>query len=111
MFDFDSHQVEKHLAEYAVFQVKLALIELKLNMKAFFNSNLHFNWSISIWFLAYVSNNELFFLGDFIILAIYDNINIVPESDNNPIVCFKLFFYSVELKIVRNIVCQSSWRF
>lgn len=48
MFNFDSNKIKKHFSKDAVFQVEFAAIKLKLNMKAFFDADLHFDWSIVI---------------------------------------------------------------
>ena len=109
MFNFDSHQVEKDLTQNAIFQMKFATIKLKLNMKAFFDTDFHFNWSIVIWLSWDIRNDKFLFLCNPVIVSIDNNVDIISESYDNSIVAFELFFYTIELKIIRNIVSQSTW--
>ena len=109
MLDFDSHQVEKDLTQNAIFQMEFATIKLKLNMKAFFDTDFHFNWSIVIWLSWDIWNDKFLFLCNPVIVSIDNNIDIISESNDNSIIAFELFFYTIELKIIRNIVGQSTW--
>ena len=109
MFNFDSHQVEKDLTQNAIFQMKFATIKLKLNMKAFFDTNFHFNWSIVIWLSRNIRHNKFFFFSNPVVVSIDNDVDIVSQSDDNSIIAFELFFYTIELKIIGNIVCQSTW--
>lgn len=106
MLDFNSNQIEKHFAQNAIFKMEFAAIKLKLNMQTLFNTNFHFDRSIVIWFSLNIGNNEFFFFRDSIIVSIDHNIYIVSQSNHNSVVAFELFFYTIELKIIRNIICQ-----
>ena len=86
--------------------MKFTLIELKFNMQAFFNTHLHFNWSVCIWFGTDIGHDKFFFFRYFVVISIYHHVYIVPQTDNDSIVAFKLFFYSVKLEIIWYIICQ-----
>ena len=88
--------------------MEITLIEFELDMQTFFNTYFHLDWSISIWFCADVSHNELFFFGYLIILSIYNDIDVVSQANHYAIVCFKLFFNSIKLEVIWYIVRQSS---
>ena len=109
MFNLDTNQVEKHFAQNTIFQMEFAAIKLKLNMQAFFNSDFHFDWSIVIWLSLNIGNDEFLFLSDSVIVSINHNIYVVSKSNHNSIIAFELFFYTIELKIIGNIICESTW--
>ena len=77
MFDFNSDKIEVHFAKYAIFQMKFAMIELKLDMKTFFDTHLHLDGSIGIRFGANVSNNEFLLLSYPIVISIDNHIDVV----------------------------------
>jgi hypothetical protein len=89
--------------------VEFTTIELKFNVKTLFNSYFHLNWSISVWFLTYVWDDELFFFCYTIVITVDHYVNIVSQADHDSIICFKLLFHSIELEIVRDIICQCAW--
>ena len=111
MLDFDSHQVEVDLSEDAVLQVELALVELELNVEAFLDADLHFNRLVGLRLLALVADNELFLLGDFIIVPVDDDVDVVPQPYHDAVVGLELLLNSVELEVVRNILGQCAGRF
>lgn len=80
--------------------MKFALIELKFNVKTFFNADLHLDRSIRIWLFAYISDNKFLLLRYSIIVPIYHYINVIAQANNNSVIAFELFFYSVELEVV-----------
>lgn len=89
--------------------MKFATIKLKLDMKAFFDSDFHFNWSIVIWLSWDIRNDKFLFLSNPVVISIDDNVDIVSQSNHNSIIAFELLFYTIELKIIGDIVCQSTW--
>ena len=89
--------------------MKFATIKLKLDMKAFFDSDFHFNWSIVIWLSWDIRNDKFLFLSNPVVISIDDNVDIVSKSNHNSIIAFELLFYTIELKIIGDIVCQSTW--
>jgi len=48
VLDFNSHQIEKDLAENAVFQMEFAEIEFEFNVQTLFDAHLHFDWPILV---------------------------------------------------------------
>ncbi len=59
-----------------------------------------------MWFFLYVLHNDLFFLSNFGILAIDNNIDEVSDPYHYTIIALKLLFNSLKLKRVRLVVCQ-----
>ena len=108
MLDFDSYQIEKDFAQNTIFQVKFALIEFEFNMQAFFYSHFHFNGSISVGLLPKIRHDKFFFLRYPIIVSIYHHVYVIAQPDYDSIIALKLLFYSIELKIVRHIVGEST---
>ena len=110
MLDLNSDKIKIHFSKYAIFQMKLAVIELKFDVQTFFDADLHFYWSVGVGFDAYVGHDEFLLFGNPIVISIDDYVDIIPQIDNYAIICFKLFFNPVELKIVGHVVGQSTWR-
>ena len=79
--------------------------ELKLYVKTLLNSHFHFYWLVFFRFWTKVLDDEFFLFGDSIVAAINDYIDVVSESHNYAIVRLKLFFYSIEWKVISHIVC------
>ena len=77
MFDFNSYQIEEHLAEDAIFQVEFTLVELKFNVQALLDPDLHFNRPVHIWLTSDVGDYEFFLLGDLIIIPVDYHIDVV----------------------------------
>lgn len=86
--------------------MEFALVELKFYVETFFNSNLHLDGVIFFWFLLSVAHDELLFLGNTIVAAIDDNIDVVTKSDSDSCVALKLFLDSVELEVICRVVVQ-----
>ena len=86
--------------------MEFALVELKFYVETFFNSNLHLDGVIFFWFLLSVADDELLFLGNTIVAAIDDNIDVVTKSDSDSCVALKLFLDSVELEVICRVVVQ-----
>lgn len=105
MFDFNSDKIKIHFTKYAIFQMELAMIELELDVQAFFDADLHLDGSIGIGFGAYVRDNKFLFFSYPIIISIDHNIDVVSQINHYPIVSLKLFLDPIKLKIVRNIIC------
>ena len=91
--------------------MEFTTIKFEFNMKALFNAYFHLDWSIAIRFSTKIRYNEFFFFRYPIIISIYDNIDVIPESNDYSIIRFKLLFNPVELEIVRNIIRQRTRRF
>ena len=91
--------------------MEFALIEFKLYVKAFFNSNLHLDWFIIIRLFLGVRNYELLLFCYSIVISIDYHIYIVSQPNHYSAVAFELFFHSVELEIVWNIVSECSGGF
>ena len=109
MFDFNSNKIEVHFPKYTIFQMKLAMIELELNVQAFFDAHLHLDGSVGIGFGADVSDDEFLLFCYPIVISIDDNIDVVSQINHYAIVGLKLLLDPVELKIVGDIVCQRAW--
>lgn len=92
--------------------MEFAEVEFKLDVKAFFDTYFHFDWFVAnlIRFHSDVSHDEFFFLGDSIVIPVDNDIDVIPQPNNDTIVALKLLFNSVELKIILNIVCERAWR-
>ena len=79
-------------------------------MKALFDTYFHLYRPVIFWLSPSIGHKKFFLLGDFIVVTIDDDIDIVAESAHDPIVRLKLLFYSVKLKIILHIVRQRPWR-
>ena len=91
--------------------MEFTTIKFEFNMKALFNAYFHLDWSITIRFSPKIRNNEFFFLGYSIVITIYDDIDVIPESNHYSVVGFKLLLYTIELEIIRHIICKGTRRF
>lgn len=111
MLYFYSYQVEVDLAKNTIFQVELWLIEFELYMQAFLDADLHFNWSICVRLFSFIRHDELFLFRYTVIVPVYYDIDIIPESDHYTVVCLKLLFNSIELEVIGDILCKRSWWF
>ena len=100
MLDLDSHEVEVHLAENAVLEMELGMVEFEFNVQALFYSNLHLYGSVGVRFLAEVGHNELFFLRYSIVGSVDHHVDVVAQVYHNTVVALKLLLYAVELEIV-----------
>lgn len=100
MLDLDPHQVEVDLAEDAVLQMELTLVELELDVQALFDADLHLDWSVCVGLLSLVGHDELFLLGDAVVVSVDHHVDIVPQLDNNAIISLELLLYSIELKVI-----------
>ena len=88
--------------------MKFALIELKFNVKTFFNADLHLDRSIRIWLFARISDNKFLLLRYPVIIPIYHYINVIAQSNDDSVVAFELLFYPIELEVVRDIIAQGA---
>ena len=109
MFYLDSYQIKVNFAEDTIFKMEFALVEFKLNVQALLYSDFHFDWSISVWLFSFIRDNKLLLFCNTIVIPIDDYIDVVPQSNDYSIVCFKLFFYAVELKVIRHVLYESTW--
>ena len=110
MFDFNSDKIKVYFPKYTIFQMELAMIELELDVQAFFDTHLHLDGSIGVGLGADVSDDEFLLFGYPIVISIDHNIDVVSQINHYPIVSLKLLLDPIKLKIVRNIVCQSPRR-
>jgi hypothetical protein len=110
-FDFDAHQVEVDLAQDAVLEVELGVGELKLDVQTLLDADLHLDRRVRSRLLTRVLNNELLLLCYSVVVAIDHHVQIVPYLDYYAVVAFELLFHSVELKVIRHIICQTAWGF
>ena len=90
--------------------MELALIEFELNVEAFFDADLHLNGLVHLWLLACIAHDEFLFLGDSIIRPIDDHEYVVAQLDHNAVVALELLLHAVELKVVRDVVSERTWR-
>ena len=77
MFDLDPNQIEVHLAKYTVLQMELTLVEFEFNVEALFDSYLHLDGSILIWFLTLVRNDKLFLFCYAIVVTVDYDVDVV----------------------------------
>lgn len=84
--------------------MKFAKVKFELDMQALLDAYFHFDRSILIWFCSSIRYYEFFLLCYAVVVSIDNNVDVVPKSDHNTVVAFKLLFYSVKLKIVLHIV-------
>ena len=110
MLDFDSYQVEVHLAQNTVLQVKLGVIELKFDVQTLLDAHFHLYWPIGVRLSPHVGHNEFFFLRYAIVITVDHHVDVVPQVDHYTIVRLKLLLNSVELKVIGHIVSQSTRR-
>ena len=110
MLDFDPDKVEVHFAQNTILQVKLGMIELEFNVKALLDAHLHLDWPVGVWLCADVGHNEFLLLRYAIVITVDHHVNVISQVYHYAIVGLKLLLNSVELKIIRDIVGQSSWR-
>jgi len=110
VFDLNSDEVEEDLAENAVLEVELAAVELELNVEALFDAHLHLDRSVLVWLGARVGHYELFFLRYAVVIAVDHHVDVVPKTDYDPVVAFKLFLDPVELEVILDIVSKGPRR-
>ena len=106
VLDLDPHEVEEHLPQNAVLEVEFAVVELELNMEALFDAHLHLNRPVLVRLRANVGYNELFLLGNPVIITVDNDVDVVPEPDDYSVVRFELLFHAVELEVVLHVVSQ-----
>jgi hypothetical protein len=70
----------------------------------------HFYGRVKRRLISNILNNELFLFGYFVVAAINYHVKVVADPDNDSIVGLKLFFDTVELKIVVHIISQAAGR-
>ena len=80
--------------------------ELKLDVKALFNADLHLDRIVLLGLDTQVLNDELFFLRDSIIVTIDHHIDKVSQPNDNAVVWLKLFFDTIEREIIGHVVCE-----
>ena len=110
MLDFNSDQVEVDLAQDAVLQMELGVVELKFDVEALLDAHLHLDWPICVRLHAHVGDDELLFLRYAVVIAVNHHVYVISQVYHYTIVGLELLFNSVELKIVRHIVCQCPGR-
>ena len=66
--------------------MKSLLRELKLDVKALFNADLHLDRIVLLGLDSQVLNDEFFFLRDSIIVSIDHHIDEVAQPNDNPVV-------------------------
>jgi hypothetical protein len=89
--------------------MEFAVIELEFDVEAFLDAHLHFDGSVGIGFGANISHDEFLLFSNPIVISIDNNIDVVSQINYYAIVSLKLLLDPIELKIVRDIVCQSTW--
>lgn len=110
MLDFDPDKVEVDFSQYAILEVKLGVIELKFNVKTLLDTHLHLDWPVSVWLSPDVGHDEFFLLRYAVIITVDHHVYVISQVYHYPIVGLELLLNSVELKIIRHIVCQSTGR-
>ena len=88
--------------------MKLREVEFELYVETLFDANFHLDRPIGIRLNTNIRHQELFFLCYAIVIPVDHNIYVVPESDNDAVVAFKLLFNPVELEIILHVVSQSA---
>ena len=89
----------------------LLLVELKLDVKAFFNANLHLDGLMLLHFLMdEVLYNELLFLRDTIVLPVDADVDVVADAHVDSMVRLELLLDSIEREIVCHVVGQRARR-
>ena len=76
------------------------MVEFEFDVQTLLDANLHFYWSVRIWFSSQVGHYEFFFLSYPVVISIDDHVDVVSQIDDYAIVCLKLLFHPIELKIV-----------
>ena len=84
--------------------MEFTTIEFKLDVQTLLYSNLHFDWSIGIWFSADICNNEFLLLSYSVVIPVDDNVDVIAQSNYDAVVAFKLLFDPVELEIILNAI-------
>ena len=57
--------------------MKLAMIELKLNMQTLFDADLHLDRPVSIRLCAHIGDNKFLFFGNPVVISIDHHVDIV----------------------------------
>ena len=89
----------------------LLLVELKLDVKAFFNADLHLDGLMLLhFFMDEILHDELLFLRDAIVLPVDADVDVVADAHVDSMVRLELLLHSIEREIVCHVVGQRARR-
>lgn len=84
--------------------MELAEVEFEFNVQTLLYAHFHLDRSIGIRLCANVCYDELLLLRYSIVIPVDDHVDVIAESNDNPVIALKLFLNSVELEIVLDAI-------
>ena len=82
--------------------------ELKLDVQTLFNADFHLDRIVLLRLDTGVLHDELFFLGDAIVVTVDHDIDKVAQPNYNPVVRLKLFLNAIKREVIGHVVREGT---